>query len=217
MTWTTFANLTGPTLPELDANLSILTYLAPVACTVSGTNTLTLTVANGGTTIAAYQQNMTVTAIAAATNTGGVTAQFGSLAALTVYKDTPQGPIALTGGEIVQNCALTLWYDSALASGSGGFHLQNPTNRFSTLATITYTASILPGGAVQNTIALAGTAVNDIISLGLPAAPPASIGFSAYVSAAGSIVLRASNLTPAATITPNATLVFRVADLGTGV
>lgn len=123
MAWTTFAALTNPTLPELDANFSTLTYLAPVTCTILGTNTLTLTAINAGTPIAGYQQNMQLTGIAAATNTTTVVAALGALPLLPVYMDTLSGPVALTGGEIVQNCPLTLFYDQALNSNAGGFHL----------------------------------------------------------------------------------------------
>ena len=253
MAWTTFAALTNPTLPELDANLSILTYLAPVTCTFLGTNTLTLTATNAGTPITGYQQNMQLTGIAVATNTTPVVAALGSLPSLPVYKDTLSGPVALVGGEIVQNCPVILFYDQALNANAGGFHLGvsngsiligqtvsltslsaasgSVTGLFSaasvsfaggdgivrfnsTLASITYTASIVPGAQVGNTVAFAGAAVNDCIVLGLPAAPTASISYSAYVSAAGSVVLLAVNRTPATTITPNATLTFRITDIG---
>ena len=33
MTWTTFAALTNPTLPELDANFGILSLLTPIPAT----------------------------------------------------------------------------------------------------------------------------------------------------------------------------------------
>jgi hypothetical protein len=126
MTWTTFANLgVGPgTTPQLDANFSILSALVPIPCTATGTNTITLTSIEGAAAIAAYQQNMIFTAIAANTNTGAATAQFGSLAALPIYKDAQAGPVALSGSEIVQFCQFALSYDLALNSGAGGFHLQ---------------------------------------------------------------------------------------------
>ena len=126
MTWTTFANLgVGPlTTPQLDANFSILSALVPIPCTATGTNTIALTSIEGAAAIAAYQQNMLFTAIAANTNTGAATAQLTGLAALPIYKDTQTGPAALTGSEIVQLCQFTLSYDLALNSGAGGFHLQ---------------------------------------------------------------------------------------------
>jgi hypothetical protein len=122
--WTTFAALTNPTLPELDANFNILSGLTSIPCTVAGTNTLTLTnIANSGS-IAAYANYMRFSGIAANNNTGATTAKFGSLAALSVYKDTPAGPVALAGNEIVVNNEFTLIYDLALNGGVGGFHLK---------------------------------------------------------------------------------------------
>jgi hypothetical protein len=128
MTWTTFATLTNPTTPELDANLAVLSALAPIPVTVSGTNALTLTSIAGASAISSYQNYMTFIGIAANTNSGGVTASVVGIqsgAFLTVYKDSLSGPVALIGGEFVQNCAFTLSYDSTLNSNAGGFHLVN--------------------------------------------------------------------------------------------
>jgi hypothetical protein len=122
--WTTFAALTNPNEPELDTNFNILSGLTSIPCTVAGTNTLALTnIANSGS-ISAYANYMRFSGIAAATNTGATTAQFASLAALNVYKDTPAGPVALAGNEIVIGNEFTLIYDLALNGGLGGFHLK---------------------------------------------------------------------------------------------
>ena len=126
MTWTTFANLTTPTLPELDANLAFLNGLVNIPCTVSGTNTLTVTPVAGGGTISSYSNYMVLRGIAAATNSGAVTANFAGIGALNVYKDTPAGPVVLTGNEIVLNCEFSLIYDSTLNASAGGFHLDTP-------------------------------------------------------------------------------------------
>jgi hypothetical protein len=123
MTWTTFANLTSPTLPELDANFNILSGLAPIPCTIAGTNALTLTNIASAGAVTAYANYMRFTGIAANTNSGSATAAFGTLAALNIYKDTPSGPALLVGNEIVQNNQVTLIYDSALNASVGGFHL----------------------------------------------------------------------------------------------
>lgn len=126
MAWTTFASLgVGPgTTPQLDANLNILSALVPIPCTVSGTNALVLTSIEGAGSVTAYQQNMQFIGIAAATNSSTVTANCAGFGVLNVYKDTINGPAALTGTEIVQNCQFTLTYDLALNGGAGGFHLQ---------------------------------------------------------------------------------------------
>jgi hypothetical protein len=126
MSWTTFAALTSPApLSELDGNFGTLSGLVPIPCTVTGTNALTLTSFANAAAISAYKQNMQLTAIAVATNSGAVTAALGTLPALPVYVDTPAGPAALVGTEIVQLCEFGLIYDSNLNSGGGGWHLKN--------------------------------------------------------------------------------------------
>jgi len=124
-TWTNFASLgVGPgTTPQLDANFSILSPLINIPCTVSGTNALTLTSNANASTMVAYQNYMNLDGVAAATNSGSVTANLNGFGAVNVYKDTPQGPQLLTGGEIIQNCQFALIYDQALNSNAGGFHL----------------------------------------------------------------------------------------------
>ena len=128
MAWTTFSNLTQATTVQLDNNLAILTALASITCTVTGTNSLTLTPVNAAAPIAAYQQMMEFYGIAAATNTGATTVSVVGIAgSFNVYKDTSSGPVLLTGGEIVQNCEFSLVFDQALNSNAGGFHLQTGT------------------------------------------------------------------------------------------
>jgi len=126
MTWTTFATLTNPTTPELDANFATLSMLAPIPVTVSGTNALTLTSIAGASTISSYQNYMTFIGTVVSTNNAGVTASVVGIqsgAFLNVYKDTGLGSVLLTGSEMVAGCSFTLRYDSALNSGAGGFHL----------------------------------------------------------------------------------------------
>jgi hypothetical protein len=173
MTWTTFANLgVGPgTTPQLDANFSILSALVPIPCTATGTNTITLTSIEGAAAIAAYQQNMIFTAIAANTSTGAATAQFGSLAALPIYKDAQAGPVALSGSEIVQFCQFTLSYDLALNSGGGGLHLQTGSGIL--------TGQTLSIGAINGLSSVSGTSLN--FSIG---------GFSSLSIAGGDAVVR---------------------------
>lgn len=59
------------------------------------------------------------------------------------------------------------------------------------------------------TITVTGAAVNDDVSLGLPAAPAAGIVFNAFVSAANTVTIRATNIT-AATVDP-ASATYKVA------
>lgn len=155
MAWTTFANLTTPTLPELDANLSFLNGLINIPCTVSGTNTLTVTPVAGGGTISSYSNYMVLRGIAAATNSGAVTANFAGIGALNVYKDTPAGPVVLTGNEIVLNCEFSLIYDSTLNASAGGFHLDTPnagglSGQTVTVASINATLGSLTSLSISN-------------------------------------------------------------------
>ena len=58
-------------------------------------------------------------------------------------------------------------------------------------------ASIAAAASADLTITVAGAAVNDAVSLGLPAAPAAGLLFNAFVSAANTVTVRASNITAA--------------------
>jgi hypothetical protein len=216
MAWTTFAAVTSEVTTSLDGNFNILSALTPIPVSVSGTNTLVLTSIQAAGSVTAYANYMQFAGVAVATNTGAVTAQFGSLAALSVYKDTLLGPEPLTGSEIVQNCELSLMYDSTLNSGAGGFHLQArssaTTRNLSATGTITWSA-ILPGATQDQIVPLPGCLVGDIATLGPPASVPSGIMLSAYISGAGSVSVRAANVTSGSTITP-ASVVYRVGALG---
>jgi len=277
-TWTTFAALTGPTLPELDGNYGILYYLTNISCTVAGSSSaFTLTPSPTAVPITSYQQGMTFTGIALNSNAGAVTGQVGSLAALPVYNDTVNGPTALTGGEIVALNSFSFIYDSALNSGGGGFHLRTgnvvfagqtltmggasvtglissaslnvsgpatlaslnlsglgslaslnagptslsqlainagtPILRYnSTVTTVVFT-SIVPNASQDQTVSFAGVKLSDNIVMGWSVAPTASIVFSAFAAAAGSVIMRAQNAVSNQTITPG-TLTVRLTQIG---
>src|SRR5579872_7391156 len=100
MTWNTFASQTTVTTPEFDQNYSALANMAQNPCAVAGVNSLVLTPIAGNPPVSGYQNYTTYVGIAAATNTSSVQAQVSSQAILNVYKDSPAGPVALTGGEI---------------------------------------------------------------------------------------------------------------------
>jgi len=124
----TFANQTTPVLSELDANFAALGALTVIPCSVTGTNTLSLSAAANTPTITAYANYQAFSCVAGAANTGASQARVDGLALLSIYKDTPGGPIALVGGEIGAGSIIFLTYDSALSVGAGGFHLQSGTN-----------------------------------------------------------------------------------------
>lgn len=147
-----FQNNTTNQLSALDENFTTFGALVPIPCGVAGTNALTLTQSAAGLvptpTIQAYSTDMLFSGIAAVTNTGPVTATVGSTGVLNVYKDTLAGPVALTGGEIVANCAFSLRYDAALNSGAGGFHLSSSTANLN--------GPVSPGGGASLTNLFSG-------------------------------------------------------------
>lgn len=253
-TVTLFASLTSPTGPQLDGNFQVNALAAPVNCSVSGTNNLTLTQNSNNFTIAAYNAGMQLCGVAGASNTGAMTARLGSLAFLNVYKDSATGPAALSGNELIIGNRFTLVYDAALNTGAGGFHLVastadaglpmsggtltgalvGPSSTFSigSLASLmigasaatltrllsvstTVTFTVVPANTTQNqTVALPGAQPGDSVAIGPPSTALAGVGYTAYVSAAGTVTLRAINPT-AASLTPTGGL-YRLTAMGFG-
>lgn len=154
---TLFAGLTYATGAELDADFAAVALLATIPCTVAGTNTLLLAplVTPATPTVPAYQNYMVFSGVAANTNTGATTAQVAGLAALSVYKDTGAGPVALTGGEITAKNLILLLYDSTLNSGAGGFHLQTAPSTATGTVTSVASGTGLTGGPITGTGTLA--------------------------------------------------------------
>jgi hypothetical protein len=218
MAWTTFGVTPNPTGQELDVNMAALARMGAYPCTVGGTaNAITLTLLDANTPPNnAYQNYVDYAFVAGSTNSGAVTLKVGSLGVLNVYKDTTTGPIALTGGEIVQNCLVIATYDSTLNANAGGFHVRtvgsvnvpiNPSQiQIGTGATIThfltglYTIAytVVPANTTQDqVVTLANAQLGDIVDIGMTAAPGAGLMFNGRVPAVGSITLRAANVTAA--------------------
>ena len=211
-----------------DDNFAALGALTPIPCSVTGTNTLALAPLANTPTVVSYANYSLFTGIVSVTNSGAVTAQVGSLAALNVYKDTFAGPVLLTGGELVANTAIGLLYDSALNTGAGGFHLQylsanatvkslqigntisTITDARSTVASITWT-SIVPQASQDHAVTLTGCSVGDVVMIGPPASVTAGIVVTGYIPNAGTVNVRAANIT-GSTITPAAAN-YRVASM----
>lgn len=184
-----FYNATNPTGAQLDSDLAALGNLTPIPCVAAGTNTINLTPIANTPTISAYATGMQFTAVAASTNTGASTGKVGSLATSSIYKNSANGPIPLSGGEIVASVAFTLMYDSALNGGSGGFHLMiapvispsggsvsGPITGQGSLATISFPAAVLP--------LLSGVTLASISRLSLGTGQTISRVFSASASIA---------------------------------
>jgi hypothetical protein len=226
-----FANVTTLVTSQLDANYNALGALAHIPCSASGTNSIALTPLSTAPSVTGYQNYSQFSFIAAGTNNTSVTAQVLGFASLPVYKDTEAGPVALTGQEIVKNCANIILYDSTLNGGGGGFHLESnaavlnltggtisgPTLftgpvQFGSAANTSLSNVVSVAGSIGwpsigattstvSTLALAGCSVGDVVSLGTPASIPTGITFFGYVPNAGTVTIQALNVTGGA-ITP---------------
>lgn len=197
---TTFANLTQATGQELDTNFAALGKIITIPGVIAGTNALSLTLQADTPTVGFYETGNSFVGVAAATNTLAVTLAVGSLSALSVYKDTEAGPVALTGGEIVIGNSYGFRYDAALNSGAGGFHLQSLIVAITAQATITFTNTAANASQDQN-VSLSNAKVGDIVMLGPPTSVIAGVMYMGYVPAAGTVAVRAVNAT-AASLTP---------------
>ncbi|QGH72188.1 MAG: hypothetical protein [Caudovirales sp. ctOwN3] len=65
--------------------------------------------------------------------------------------------------------------------------------------------SIAAAASEDLTITVTGAAVNNVVSMGLPAAPEAGLVFNAFVSAANTVTIRATNITGSAVDAASAT------------
>ena len=219
MAWTVFGSTPNATGQELDTNYAAIARMGAFPCTAGGTaNAITLTLLDANAPPNnAYQNYQEYGFIAGGTNNSAVTIKVGSLAALNAYKDTPAGPVALSGVEIVQNCGYIAQYDLALNAGAGGFHVRaagmvanspinvsqlqvasgaSITHFLSGLFTVAFT--VVPANTSQDqVVTLANAQLGDVVEIGMVAAPGAGLMFNARVPAAGSVTLRAANVTAA--------------------
>ena len=136
--------------------------------------------------------------------------QYARLNGLTYVTDTDMGFSQLEP-------TIGVWYPQVNVVNGGSLSLNYEVGRFrsltqylSDLGRITATASldfpsIAAGAQATLTITLTGAVVNDSIMLGLPAAPAAGIVFNAYVSAADTVTVRASNISASAVDAASAT------------
>jgi len=190
-----FASATVLNLSQLDSNFNALGILAPTPCQITGSNILALSPLANAAAVTAYFTGMQFSGVATQSNTGTTTAGVPGLATLPVYRDTPAGPAACVGGEIVNGCAVTFMYDAALGGGVGGFHLYTSTTAvagsglFSSVsATLSQIGSVMVGsGATPITRVHSGTVSLGTIVIG----PNTSV----------------DNAIPVAGVTPNDTVI----------
>ncbi len=235
MTWTTFGSTPNPTGQELDTNLLALARMGAYPCSVSGSaNAIVLALLDtNAPPNNAYQNYVDYAFIVALTNNAPVTIRVGSLASLNAYKDTSAGPVALAGGELVQNCLCVATYDSTLNASAGGFHVRvvgavnspiNPSQiqvnggaSLTRMVSGTYTVAftVVPANLSQDqNVTLVNASVGDPVVLGLPATVTSGLMFNARVAATGTVALRAANIT-AASITAFTLVGVKVLNLGT--
>lgn len=198
-----FGNLNQGTGDELDQNFAALGAIATIPGTIAGTNSLTFSALSGSPAVTALANGNSFVGQATNTNNASVTLAIGALSPLTVYKDTESGPIPLSGGEIVTNNSYVFRYDSTLNSGAGGFHISNAVAAITLQATITFSNTAANASQDQNvTVGNASLAkVGDLVMLGPPTSVIAGVMYMGYVPAAGTIAVRAANIT-AASLTP---------------
>lgn len=219
----TFGPLAAATMSQLDQNFAAVGALGILPGTVGGTNALTFTPLTNVPTIAAYYDFMRIGGVIATNNSGAVTARWSGLAFKNVYIDTASGPVALTAANsLVDNNYVTLAYDSALDSGTGGWHLvsQLPVTQFldmisQTTGAMIYRTSVswtglIPGSSVQ--VIHGGTTPSYISVSGLlDAAIGSSVGMIATRTSVGWVGLTAgASGTRLTSQGPNSVLIWSV-------
>lgn len=121
-----FTNLPAGNNPAsyLDTMFAALGNASVIACTASGTNTITLTPNSNFFLPTAYVNYNTFSFAAVATSSGNVTALVPGLATLKVFM--PSG-VQAASGDIVNGNFYHVAYNSALDTGTGGFQILNAT------------------------------------------------------------------------------------------
>lgn len=127
---TTYANLADGLQPFslFDQSLADMGSLGVIPCTAAGTNAIVLTQmpSSFAPTITAYQNNVAVSFVPAATSTGSVTLQLGALPAVPVYLSTG---IQAAANDVVLNTMVIAAYNAVLS----GFMIISANTRSSTV------------------------------------------------------------------------------------
>lgn len=119
----TFSTFPAGNFPaaDWDSMWAFSNALGNIACTASGSNTITLTPQTTSPVISSYQQLEKFTFVAVSANTGPVNIAVGSGASIALYTT---GGIAISSpNSIVNNGYYEIVYDATLNSGAGGFRL----------------------------------------------------------------------------------------------
>jgi len=115
----TFGPLTTVVSGQLDTNFAAVAALMVVPCTATGTNAISLSGNLNTPTISAYADFIQFSFVAAATSTGAVTVEFGSLGFLPLY--LPDGATQAGANSVIATAFYQIAYDDALNGGGGGF------------------------------------------------------------------------------------------------
>ena len=133
--------------------------------------------------IAAYSTGLAYSFVAGYTNTGATTIAISGLGTKNIFKDSPTGPIALTGGEIIAGNILTIRYDGTqfqlTATELGTASLANASSNTGIVAAVS-------GATVANNLAAFSDTAGTIKEG--PVVSSAS-GVVAAVSGSGSITI----------------------------
>src|ERR1700687_4699327 len=116
-----YAAQTAPTMGELDQTFADVAALGIIPSTAAGTNAITLTPTANTPTVSAYANYQAFSFVAAATATGAVTIQVGSLAALNVY--LPDGVVQASANNLFITATYVVVFNSALNGAGGGVSL----------------------------------------------------------------------------------------------
>lgn len=121
---TTFANLAAGNQPAalLDAMFAVLGAAAPIPCTATGTNAITLTPNTNQYVPASYANYQPVTFTPAASLSGAATIRIGALAFVKLFMPTG---IQANSGDISSGALVVAVFNSALDTGAGGFMVVN--------------------------------------------------------------------------------------------
>jgi hypothetical protein len=96
-----------------------------------------------------YSAGLSLAFLVAAKNTGATTVNVSGIGAVNIYKESPTGPIALTGGELVTGNLVTMRFDGTrfqlTATELGTAALADASSNTGVVAAVTGSGTITPG------------------------------------------------------------------------
>ena len=127
-----------------------------------------------------------------------------NLTTYAVYKDTPSGPILLSGGEVVTNNVVGLVYDQVL----GAFHTVNPQASTTAISTLVAASTTDLGSAASHTVKVTGSStITSFGSSASPFSPLYNVWFTSSVILTASASLGLPTSSPTVNLPANSSLV----------